>query len=101
MPASVTSPTRPIGQRLRWHRPPHRCRTRRPTSVDFDLWPIAHTFRRGHRIRLQVSGGAHPRYGRNHGTGEPFATSTRLQASDRTVLHDAQHPSAVWLPVYS
>ena len=68
--------------------------------VEFDLWPIAHTFRRGHRIRLQVSGGAHPRYGRNHGTAEPYATSTRLQASDRTVLHDAQHPSAVWLPVY-
>jgi putative CocE/NonD family hydrolase len=67
--------------------------------VEFDLWPVAHTFRRGHRIRLQVSGGAHPRYGRNHGTAEPFATSTRLQASDRTVLHDAQHPSAVWLLV--
>jgi uncharacterized protein len=69
--------------------------------VEFDLWPVAHAFQRGHRIRLQVSGGAHPRYGRNLGTAEPFATSTRLQASDRTVLHDAQHPSAVWLPVRS
>jgi uncharacterized protein len=71
-----------------------------PHLIDFDLWPVAHAFRRGHRIRLQVSGGAHPRYGRNHGTAESFATSTRLQASDRTVLHDAQHPSAVWLPVH-
>ena len=71
-----------------------------PAAVEFDLWPIAHTFLRGHRIRLQVSGGAHPRYGRNLGTAEPFATSTRLQASDRTVFHDTQHPSAVWLPVY-
>jgi putative CocE/NonD family hydrolase len=69
-----------------------------PHPVEFDLWPAAHTFLRGHRIRLQVSGGAHPRYGRNLGTAEPFATSTRLQASDRTLLHDAQHPSAVWLP---
>ena len=50
---------------------------------------------------LQVSGGAHPRYGRNLGTAEPFATSTRPQASDRTLFHDAQHPSAVWLPVHS
>ena len=73
--------------------------TARP--VEFDLWPIAHAFQRGHRIRLQVSGGAHPRYGRNLGTAESFATSTRLQASDRTVFHDAQHPSAVWLPVRS
>jgi len=45
-------------------------------------------------------GGAHPRYGRNLGTAEPFATTTRLQASDRTVLHGAQHPSALWLPVH-
>jgi putative CocE/NonD family hydrolase len=70
-----------------------------PQPVELDLWPVAHVFQRGHRIRLQVSGGAHPRYGRNLGTAEPFATSTRLQASDRTVFHDAQHPSAVWLPV--
>lgn len=69
-----------------------------PRPVEFALWPVAHAFRRGHRIRLQVSGGAHPRYGRNLGTTEPFATSTRLQASDRTVFHDARHPSAVWLP---
>jgi putative CocE/NonD family hydrolase len=72
-----------------------------PQPVEFDLWPVAHGFRRGHRIRLQVSGGAHPRYGRNHGTAEAFATSTRLQASNRTVLHDARHPSAVRLPVHS
>jgi uncharacterized protein len=71
-----------------------------PHPVEFDLWPVAHTFLRGHRIRLQISGGAHPRYGRNLGTAEPFATSTRVQASDRTLLHDAQHPSAVWLPVH-
>ena len=72
-----------------------------PHPVELDLWPVAHAFLRGHRIRLQVSGGAHPRYGRNLGTAEPFATSTRLQASDRTVFHDVQHPSAVWLPVHS
>jgi uncharacterized protein len=71
-----------------------------PHPGEFDLWPVAHTFRRGHRIRLQVSGGAHPRYRRNHGTAVSFATSTRLRASDRTVFHDAQHPSAVWLPVH-
>jgi uncharacterized protein len=71
-----------------------------PHPVEFDLWPVAHAFLRGHRIRLQVSGGAHPRYGRNLGTAEPFATSTQLQASERTVFHDAQRPSAVWLPVH-
>ena len=38
--------------------------------VAFELWPIAHRFAAGHRIRLQVSSGAHPRYARNPGTGE-------------------------------
>jgi len=43
-----------------------------PTQpVEFDLWPGAHAVRRGHRIRLEVSRGAHPRYGRNHGTANP------------------------------
>jgi uncharacterized protein len=49
-----------------------------PRPVEFDLWPVAHAFQRGHRIRLQVSGGAHPRYGRNLATAEPFATATAL-----------------------
>ena len=36
----------------------------------FELWPTAHRFAAGHRIRLQVSSGAHPRYARNPGTDE-------------------------------
>ncbi|MFZ0040000.1 MAG: CocE/NonD family hydrolase, partial [Solirubrobacteraceae bacterium] len=39
-------------------------------KVAFRLWPIGHRFAAGHRIRLQVSSGAHPRYARNPGTGE-------------------------------
>jgi predicted acyl esterase len=55
----------------------------------------AHHFKPGHRIRLQVSGGAHPRFARNYGTGEPLATATRLVPTDTTVLHS----SALILPV--
>jgi putative CocE/NonD family hydrolase len=55
----------------------------------------AHRFRPGHRIRLQISGGAHPRFARNYGTGEPLATATRMVATDTTVLHT----SALVLPV--
>ena len=63
------------------------------------LWPTAHRFKRGHRIRLQVSSGAFPRYARNPGTGEPHATATRLLPADQQVYHDGTHPSAVILPV--
>jgi len=70
--------------------------TTRPVSVD--LWPTAYRFARGHRVRLQVSGGAHPRFARNLGTGEPPATGTRLAVSDRAVHHDPERPSSVTLP---
>ncbi len=63
------------------------------------LWPTAHRFRRGHRIRVQVSSGAFPRYARNPGTGEPHATASTLRAADQTVYHEPAHPSAVILPV--
>jgi putative CocE/NonD family hydrolase len=63
------------------------------------LWPTAHRFQRGHRIRVQVSSGAFPRYARNPGTGEPHATATSLKAADQTVYHEPAHPSAIILPV--
>ena len=69
--------------------------------VAFQLWPTAHRFAAGHRIRLQVSSGAHPRYARNPGTGQPRATATRLVAADQSVYHDPDRPSAIILPVRS
>jgi putative CocE/NonD family hydrolase len=67
--------------------------------VVVNLWPAAHVFRRGHRIRVQVSSGAHPRFVRNLGGGEPLATATAMHVADQEVWHDAGHPSAIVLPV--
>lgn len=69
------------------------------TKARVRLWPTAYRFKRGHRIRVQVSSGAFPRYARNNGTGEPRATATRLLPADQAVYHDAARPSAVILPV--
>jgi putative CocE/NonD family hydrolase len=68
------------------------------TLTTVTLWPTAHRFKRGHRIRVQVSSGSFPRYARNPGTGEPHATATTLRAADQTVYHDPAHPSAIILP---
>ena len=68
-------------------------------SLRISMWPTANTFKRGHRIRLQVSSGAHPLFVRNTGTGEPLATATRLSAADQEIFHDADHPSSLVLPV--
>ena len=51
--------------------------------VDFELWPIGHRFAAGHRIRLHLSSGAHPRYARNPGTGEDPAKATTLARGRR------------------
>ena len=73
--------------------------TEQPGPVTIDLWPTAHQFRPGHRIRLQVSSGAHPRYARNPGCGEPLATAVTLHTARQAVYHDPARPSAVLLPV--
>jgi uncharacterized protein len=70
-----------------------------PQQIRVDLWPTAHRFHPGHRIRLQVSGGAHPRFARNTGSGEPLATAATLCAARQAVHHDPGRPSAVLLPV--
>ena len=65
------------------------------------MWPAAVTFRRGERLRLQVSSGAHPLIARNTGSGEPLASAVTLVVADQEVFHDPARPSAIELPVSS
>ncbi len=68
-------------------------------AVDVELFPTAYRFRAGHRLRVQVSGGAFPRFARSTGTGEPLGTATGGRVCRFEVLHDAAHPSHVEVPV--
>jgi uncharacterized protein len=65
------------------------------------LWPTAQRFRAGHRIRVQVASGAHPRFARNLGTGDPPASATTMRVAHQAIHHDPRHPSAIMLPVYA
>jgi putative CocE/NonD family hydrolase len=64
-------------------------------TVPVQLWPTAYRFQAGHRLRVQISGGAFPRLARNPGTGEALATATRMVAVD----HEIWHSSSITLPV--
>jgi uncharacterized protein len=68
-------------------------------EISVELTDVSHVFMKGHRIRLQVSGGAHPRFVRNLGTGENAATATTMVPSTHHVLHSAGHPSSLSLPL--
>ena len=69
-----------------------------PQRVTARLNPCAHHLLPGHRLRLQISGGAHPQYARNLGTGEPAATGTGRKASVHTLHHGS---TRLILPVTS
>ncbi len=68
-------------------------------TVRLALDDTAHRFLPGHRIRLQVSGGAHPRYARNLGTGEPSGTGVTMAPATVSIHHGPQHASTLTLPV--
>jgi uncharacterized protein len=68
-------------------------------AVDVQLYPTAYRVQAGHRLRLQVSGGAFPRYARNFGTAEPFAAAAGGRPCQFEVFADAAHPSCVTLPL--
>ena len=68
-------------------------------AVDVELYPTAYRIQAGHRIRVQISGGAFPRFARNFGTPEPFAAATRARRCRFEVHHDSRHPSSILLPV--
>ena len=69
------------------------------TGIRIPMFPTAASFRRGHRIRLQVSSGAHPVHSRNLGSGEPIGTATTFCVADQEIFHDPAHPSSVVLPI--
>jgi putative CocE/NonD family hydrolase len=69
-----------------------------PQLVRLQLSPTAQVFARGHRLRIQVSSGAHPRFARNLGSDESADAGTAMFAAEQTIYHDAEHPSVVVLP---
>jgi len=64
------------------------------TEVTVPMSATAHRFAAGHRVRWQISGGAHPRYARNPGTGESSVDAKEFTPV-RITLHSG---SALTLP---
>jgi len=63
------------------------------------LFPIGNLFKKGHRIRLDVSSSNFPRFDLNPNTGEPLGLNRCWQIADNTIHHGPEYPSHLLLPV--
>ena len=63
------------------------------------LYPTSNVFKKGHRIRVDISSSNFPRFDVNPNTGEPLQQHRRMVVAVNTIHHDAEHPSHIVLPV--
>jgi uncharacterized protein len=68
-------------------------------EITVDLWATSNVFLKGHSLRLEISSSNFPRFDRNLNTGEEIKFARTMATANNTILHDAQHPSALILPV--
>ena len=68
-------------------------------QLKVDLWSIAHVFKPGHRLAVQVASSSFPRWDRNWNTTEDPGAATGGQPAHNTVWHDTSRPSSIHLPV--
>ncbi len=60
-----------------------------PSRITVPMSSTAHRFDVGHRLRWQISGGAHPRYARNPGNGESPVEATTFTPIRMTLHADS------------
>jgi putative CocE/NonD family hydrolase len=69
-----------------------------PYEFTIEMYPTSIVFKRGHRIRLDISSSNFPRFDVNPNTGEPLNNNRRWRVAENTVYLDARHPSRIILP---
>ena len=88
--------------RARYRRPRQPASFIQPGQVyDFtiDLSATSNLFKRGHRIRLEISSSNFPRFDRNTNTGAAIGTDAELTSALQTIYHNPEYPSHVRLPI--
>ena len=75
-------------------------------KLTIDVWATSNVFKKGHVLRLEVSSSNFPHFDRNLNTGatrylkdSDGKSEQHFVSATNVVLHDAEHPSALVLPV--
>ncbi|MBS4058908.1 MAG: CocE/NonD family hydrolase [Bacteroidetes bacterium] len=67
----------------------------------FEPFPTANVFKKGHRIRVDISSSNFPRFDTNPNTGEAPGQSTRKIKADNTIFHNASFSSSIEFSILS
>lgn len=68
-------------------------------AIKVEAFPTSNLFKRGHRIRLDVSSSNFPHFDVNPNTGAPEGTGLTQRTATNTVFVDRERPSHVILPI--
>ena len=68
-------------------------------EVTVEVGSVAQTFRRGHRIRVEIASSNFPRFDANPSTGQPLAEIDRYETAQQTVHHGGRTGTRIVLPV--
>ena len=66
---------------------------------DIDVWATCQTILPGHRLRVDISSSANPKWDPNTNTGGPLGRETTGVTADQTIYHDQSHPSQIIIPI--
>jgi putative CocE/NonD family hydrolase len=68
-------------------------------AIRVDAFPTSNLFRRGHRLRIDVSSSNFPKFDVNPNTGDAVTRATETRVATNCLYADATRPSHVVLPV--
>jgi hypothetical protein len=88
--------------RARYRRSPEKAELLKPGEVSefrIEPFPTANVFKKGHRIRIDISSSNFPRFDVNPNTGEPVGMSRRVVSADNSIFHAPARASHVVLPI--
>lgn len=63
------------------------------------LYPTSNIFKKGHRIRVDISSSNFPRFDVNPNTGEPLNDNSRIENANNRIYFERKHRSFITLPV--
>jgi putative CocE/NonD family hydrolase len=68
-------------------------------EYDINMSNTANQFRKGHKIRLEISSSAFPYFLKNQNTGKDIGTDTESIVAKQKIFHERQYPSYLELPI--